>query len=200
MCDLHVRTIDTYVIGVLFSFWNSDGSTQQLAGCLRDFRNKPFATRARIEYYMNSLTVSILENFLIAFISTSPSIGLFPVQVIIPQRHDEQWARLWYLLPSWQRRVTETRILWSLCRYWYAYKKYWYTDVIVPRRFLRIFDYLGGLADDHDVLHFLTTSLYPPGQLPLDGSKVSLEEQAKLQQEYLDYQKKLDEQKEEYRK
>jgi len=43
----------------------SDGSTQQLAGCLRDFRNKPFATRARIEYYMNSLTVSMLENFLV---------------------------------------------------------------------------------------------------------------------------------------
>lgn len=60
--------------------------------------------------------------------------------------------------------------------------------------------YLGGLADDHDVLHFLTLSLYPPGQLPVDGHKVSVEEQAKLQQEYLDYQKKLDEQKEEYRR
>jgi len=60
--------------------------------------------------------------------------------------------------------------------------------------------FTGGLADDHDVLHFLTTSLYPPGQLPTDGQKVSSEEQAKLQQEYLDYQKKLDEQKEEYRK
>lgn len=68
------------------------------------------------------------------------------------------------------------------------------------RVFLCIFYYLGGLADDHDVLCFLTTSLYPPGQLPVDGSKVSVEEQAKLQQEYLDYQKKLDEQKEEYRK
>lgn len=63
-----------------------------------------------------------------------------------------------------------------------------------------IFDYLGGLADDHDILYFLTTSLYPPGQLPVDGNKISLEEQAKLQQEYLDYQKKLDEHKEEYRK
>lgn len=68
------------------------------------------------------------------------------------------------------------------------------------RAFLCISHYLGGLADDHDILYFLTTSLYPPGQLPVDGSKVSVEEQAKLQQEYLDYQKKLDEQKEEYRK
>jgi len=38
----------------------SDGSTQQLSGCLRDFRNKPFATRAKIEYYMNTLTVCII--------------------------------------------------------------------------------------------------------------------------------------------
>ena len=28
-----------------------DGSTQQLAGCLRDFRNKPFPVRAKIEFY-----------------------------------------------------------------------------------------------------------------------------------------------------
>lgn len=34
-----------------------DGSTQQLGGCLRDFRNKPFPVRARITYYQNVLTV-----------------------------------------------------------------------------------------------------------------------------------------------
>lgn len=34
----------------------------------------------------------------------------------------------------------------------------------------------------------------------MDGHKVSIEEQAKLNQEYLDYQKKLEEQKEEYHK
>lgn len=56
----------------------------------------------------------------------------------------------------------------------------------------------GGLADDHDVYHFLTTSLHPPGeiketqQLPDDADK--------LTQEYQDYQKKLDQQKEDYRK
>lgn len=63
----------THFISIYFTqscfilFHNSDGSTQQLAGCLRDFRNKPFATRARIEYYQNTLTVSILENFLVSF-------------------------------------------------------------------------------------------------------------------------------------
>lgn len=35
----------------------NDGSTQQLAGCLRDFRNKPFPVRAKIQYFKNILTV-----------------------------------------------------------------------------------------------------------------------------------------------
>jgi len=35
----------------------NDGSTQQLAGCLRDFRNKPFPVKAKIEYFKNTLTV-----------------------------------------------------------------------------------------------------------------------------------------------
>jgi len=35
----------------------SDGANQFQGGCLRDFRNKPFPTRAKIEYYQNVLTV-----------------------------------------------------------------------------------------------------------------------------------------------
>ncbi|XP_013408224.1 protein ERGIC-53 isoform X2 [Lingula anatina] len=38
---------------------NSDGQHQQLGGCLRDFRNKPFPVKAKIEYYKNALTLSI---------------------------------------------------------------------------------------------------------------------------------------------
>lgn len=55
-------------------------------------------------------------------------------------------------------------------------------------------------ADDHDVLHFLTTSLHPPGQaaIPPGSLHVSDEEQRKLSQEYADYQRKLEQQKEEY--
>jgi len=34
-----------------------DGSTQQLAGCLRDFRNKPFPVKAKIEFFKNTLTL-----------------------------------------------------------------------------------------------------------------------------------------------
>ena len=43
-----------------------DGSTQQLAGCLRDFRNKPFPVRAKIEFYRYSyfphLQIFIFKN------------------------------------------------------------------------------------------------------------------------------------------
>lgn len=61
-------------------------------------------------------------------------------------------------------------------------------------------DVIGGLADDHDVLHFLTTSLHPPGQMSIDGRQVSMEDENKITKEYQDYQKKLEQQKEDYRK
>ena len=35
----------------------SDGINQQLGGCMRDFRNKPFPVRTKIEYYNKVLTV-----------------------------------------------------------------------------------------------------------------------------------------------
>jgi mannose-binding lectin 1 len=34
-----------------------DGITQQLGGCLRDFRNKPFPIHVKVEYYKRVLTV-----------------------------------------------------------------------------------------------------------------------------------------------
>ncbi|XP_062599531.1 protein ERGIC-53-like [Saccostrea cucullata] len=37
----------------------SDGSQQQLGGCLRDFRNKPYPIRVKIEYYSKILTVFV---------------------------------------------------------------------------------------------------------------------------------------------
>jgi mannose-binding lectin 1 len=54
-------------------------------------------------------------------------------------------------------------------------------------------------VDDHDVLHFLTTSLHQPGQAPIPAGSlhVSEEEQRKLSKEYDEYQHKLEQQKEE---
>ena len=47
--------------GTLAYDHQKDGTTQQLAGCLRDFRNKPFPVRARITYYQNTLTVNLIS-------------------------------------------------------------------------------------------------------------------------------------------
>ena len=37
--------------------YKRDGITQQLGGCLRDFRNKPFPIRIKVEYFRKALTV-----------------------------------------------------------------------------------------------------------------------------------------------
>lgn len=37
----------------------TDGRDQQIAGCLKDFRNKPFPVKAKLEYWKNVITLSI---------------------------------------------------------------------------------------------------------------------------------------------
>lgn len=132
---------------------SNDGASQMLAGCVKDFRNKPFPTRAKIEYYMNTLTVMFHNGM-----SNNPNdyeICLRVENIFLPQFG-----------------------------------------------FFGVSAATGGLADDHDVYQFLTTSLYPPGQGPTgaQGSQVTPEEESKLSQEYADYQQKLDQEKEKYKK
>ncbi|XP_028155638.1 protein ERGIC-53 [Diabrotica virgifera virgifera] len=127
----------------------NDGITQQLAGCLRDFRNKPFPTRARIEYYQNTLTV------------------LFHNGRTNSDEDYEMCLRA--------------------------------ENVVLPKGgYFGVSAATGGLADDHDVIHFLTSSLHPPDQV--QQNQFQGEEQQKLQQEYQDYQQKLEAQKAEYKK
>lgn len=132
----------------------NDGGSMIKGGCLKDFRNKPFPTRARIEYYMNTLTV------------------LFHNGLTNNENDFEVCLRI--------------------------------ENVVLPQ--IGVFGLsaaTGGLADDHDVIHFLTTSLYPPGQAPSGPPSqvgVSPEDQMKLAKEYDEYQKKLEKHKEEYRK
>ncbi|XP_063984599.1 protein ERGIC-53 [Diachasmimorpha longicaudata] len=129
----------------------NDGSTQLLSGCLRDFRNKPFPTRARIEYYKNTLTV------------------LF------------------------HNGMTNSNDDYEMCLR--------ADNVYLPKRgYFGVSAATGGLADDHDVLQFLTTSLHPPGELTTGGRQVSIEEEAKLSKEYQEYQEKLEQQKKDYKK
>lgn len=57
------------------------------------------------------------------------------------------------------------------------------------------------ISDDHDVYHFLTHSLYPPGTTfkPVRTPQQStVDEEQKLSREYADYQRKLEQEKEEY--
>ena len=39
----------------------TDGRDQQIAGCLKDFRNKPFPVKAKLEYWKNVITVNRLS-------------------------------------------------------------------------------------------------------------------------------------------
>ncbi|CAG9764058.1 unnamed protein product [Ceutorhynchus assimilis] len=129
---------------------HNDGTTQQLAGCLRDFRNKPFPTRAKIDYYNNVLTL-LFHN------------GM---------SNNEQDYELCFRAEN----------------------------VVLPKGgYFGLSAATGGLADDHDVIHFLTSSYGAPSTTS-PGQGGLNEEQQKLQQEYTDYQKKLELQKEEYRK
>lgn len=134
----------------IFTPQHSDGASQLLSGCLRDFRNKPFPTRARIEYYQNVLTV------------------LF------------------------HNGMTNNNDDYEMCLR--------AENVFLPKSgHFGVSAATGGLADDHDVFHFLTTSLHVPGQVS-DHNRMPEADSAKLAQEYQDYQKKLDIQKEEYHK
>ncbi|KAJ9593985.1 hypothetical protein L9F63_014626, partial [Diploptera punctata] len=140
-----------YIMAVVNDGTRDDGTTQLLAGCLRDFRNKPFPTRAKIEYYQNTLTVLFLSG------------------------------------------MTNNEQDFEVCLR--------AENVILPKHgHFGVSAATGGLADDHDVLHFLTTSLHAPGQAPSAGGHVSDEEQRKLSQEFADYQRKLEQQKEDYRR
>lgn len=95
----------------------SDGTTQLASGCLRDFRNKPFPTKARIEYYKNTLTL-LFNN------------GM---------TNDDQNYEMCFRIEKIQ----------------------------LPKNgYFGVSAATGGLADDHDVLHFLTNSLYPAEQQP----------------------------------
>ncbi|XP_048251141.1 protein ERGIC-53-like [Haliotis rufescens] len=45
--------------GTLLFEHANDGQSQMLGGCLRDFRNKPFPVRLRVEYYNKAITVFV---------------------------------------------------------------------------------------------------------------------------------------------
>ena len=136
---------------------NSDGISQQLQGCLRDFRNKPYPVRAKIEYYRNVLSVMIHSG---------------------NTNNDDDY---------------------ELC--------FRVENVFLPQYgHFGITAATGGLADDHDVLKFLTYSIdakpannaqQQPGQ---QGPGLSEADKQRFNKEYEIYKEKLERQREEYLK
>jgi len=127
-----------------------DGSSQQLAGCLRDFRNKPFPVRAKIEYYQNTLTV------------------------------------------MFHNGMSNNEFDYEMCMR--------IDNIILPKNgYFGVSAATGGLADDHDVLKFLTHSLHGPESAVSENEAGVEEEREKLAKEYEEYQEKLRKQKTEYR-
>uniref|UniRef100_A0A8C7H219 Lectin, mannose-binding, 1 n=1 Tax=Oncorhynchus kisutch TaxID=8019 RepID=A0A8C7H219_ONCKI len=75
-------------------------------------------------------------------------------------------------------------------------------NMIIPQEgYFGISAATGGLADDHDVLSFLTFRLTEPGQeLPAPEAEMPKEEQDKYQEEFENFQQELDKKKEDYQK
>ncbi|KAM8961002.1 protein ERGIC-53 isoform 2-T2 [Pelodytes ibericus] len=75
-------------------------------------------------------------------------------------------------------------------------------NMILPHQgFFGISAATGGLADDHDVLSFLTFQLTEPGkEAPLPDGEIAQEEKDKYQEEFENFQQELDKRKEDFQK
>ncbi|ESO85090.1 hypothetical protein LOTGIDRAFT_168115 [Lottia gigantea] len=128
---------------------HNDGFNQQLGGCLRDFRNKPYPVKIRVEYYQKALTV------------------------------------------YYHNGMTQNQNEFELCLR--------AVDVTLPKMgFFGVSAATGGLADDHDVISFLTHSLLSPSAT--QGQAVSEDEKVKFEKEFDDYYKELEKAKQDYKK
>ncbi|NXR12126.1 LMAN1 protein, partial [Semnornis frantzii] len=138
--------------GKLLYDHQNDGSTQALASCQRDFRNKPYPVRAKITYYQKTLTVLINNGF-------------------TPDKEDYEFCA----------KVE---------------------DMALPSQgYFGISAATGGLADDHDVLSFLTFQLTEPGkEAPTTGAEIPQKDKEKYQEEFEHFQQELDKKKEEFQK
>ncbi|XP_066911067.1 protein ERGIC-53-like [Clytia hemisphaerica] len=128
-----------------------DGSNQQLGGCMRDFRNRPHAIRAKVRYYNNVLTV------------------------------------------FYHNGMSEKSEDYELCMR--------AENVELPKEgFFGVTAATGGLADDHDVIKFLTHSLTPPLSEEEKKKMISEDQRKKYEEQYGEFTHKLEEKKTEFQK
>nr|XP_034322732.1 protein ERGIC-53 [Crassostrea gigas] len=127
----------------------SDGSQQQLGGCLRDFRNKPYPVRVKVEYYSKILTVFVNNG------------------------------------------LTNNKDDFELCLR--------QENVNLPESaYFGVTAATGGLADDHDVLAFLTHSLHNKEDQP--ANQVPEQDRQKYEKEFDEYYKELETARENFQK
>uniref|UniRef100_A0A8C3UXF2 Lectin, mannose binding 1 n=1 Tax=Catharus ustulatus TaxID=91951 RepID=A0A8C3UXF2_CATUS len=138
--------------GKLLYDHQNDGSTQALASCQRDFRNKPYPVRVKITYYQKTLTVLINNGF-------------------TPDKEDYEFCA----------KVE---------------------DMVLPSQgYFGVSAATGGLADDHDVLSFLTFQLTEPGkEAPTPDAEIPQKDKEKYQEEFEHFQQELDKKKEEFQR
>nr|XP_030114504.1 protein ERGIC-53 isoform X4 [Taeniopygia guttata] len=138
--------------GKLLYDHQNDGSTQALASCQRDFRNKPYPVRVKITYYQKTLTVLINNGF-------------------TPDKEDYEFCA----------KVE---------------------DMVLPSQgYFGISAATGGLADDHDVLSFLTFQLTEPGkEAPTPDAEIPQKDKDKYREEFEHFQQELDKKKEEFQR
>uniref|UniRef100_A0A2D4KDT2 L-type lectin-like domain-containing protein n=1 Tax=Micrurus paraensis TaxID=1970185 RepID=A0A2D4KDT2_9SAUR len=73
--------------------------------------------------------------------------------------------------------------------------------VLPPQGYFGISAATGGLADDHDVLSFLTFQLTEPGKMtPPPDAEIAEKDKEKYQEEFEHFQQELDKRKEEFKK
>ncbi|KAK8745592.1 hypothetical protein OTU49_000277, partial [Cherax quadricarinatus] len=124
-----------------------DGLSQQLGGCLRDFRNKPFPVRAKVEYYKNILTLLIHSGM---------------------TNNDKDY---------------------EICMR--------AENVFLPATgYFGVSAATGGLADDHDVLKFIVSSMRSPEEMAM--LQTNQEDEEKFRQEFQEYQEKTKKARDEY--
>lgn len=147
-----------------------DGTTQIQGSCIRDFRNKPLPVRLRIHYIGQVLTVrNQIHSFFFSY--KKKSFYLF-IKIYI------------------NNGISQDDSAFELCTR--------IERIQLPRNgHLGVSAATGGLADDHDVLEFLTYS-YTDRQVTAQNQAATDEQARKYKEEYERYEKELKQQQSEF--
>lgn len=125
----------TLALMLCLLFWCSDGTTQALGTCLRDFRNKPYPIRAKITYYKKTLTVGemmktlmlpqmqMVSSYMVWRDRRVPLVQFVRRIIVLSSGDDQQWLhsqqrRLWVLHKGGQHDHSHWRLFWHFGRHW----------------------------------------------------------------------------------